>query len=198
MTKAGLAINDLRSERLSQVHSSWISAWATGFSDENLIDRLVSNPRFSARILSFLDNLVDAPTSFSETEFSKLQNRITHLTSDKQLRRIGLAWFAPRISRCLFNPETRLTCGDLDRQNIADIFEFKDHCVIDDLSALPNAEGLRDEGAHCLLAWVKNYEPEAFERARLFVPRSEWVDHDNDLARADLFLRFLNANSGVS
>lgn len=170
-------------------HPAWLDRWAPELDDVSLKKMVFSDDRLIDRVAQDLFSVEPSETLTEDN--SDLKDRLTDLKNSHRLRTIGVSWLAPRLFYCLFDPETRMRCGNINDEDVENIIRYRDHAPIEKISLSQKSSDFIIEGRRCLIAWLLGSHLHFVKRYLLAYHPSELEGLDHDTTRAELFGSFL-------
>ncbi|TLP55329.1 hypothetical protein FEE96_22920 [Parasedimentitalea maritima] len=175
------------------VHPEWLVTMVPGITDKRLRSEIFEDEAFFKRLLSEQHPLLAFPDLQTEEKVKQITDVVSSAITEKNLRRIGLSWLAPRLILCLFTRETRTICGNLSVQDLDLVRKFHDHVDPSVIPTIPDVQSIEREGVHCFLAWAKGFPAPVAEHLKLLVSPISPQFSSNIEKRKMLFERFLRA-----
>ena len=173
------------------IHPDWLSSWAPNLRNSKLLSQMHLHPGTSQRVIKALAPELSA---LSEQDSAALEMRCVALVekiSGDNLENVGMAFYAPRLVKCLFSQETRNVVGEMSHENMAMIRTYADHCRMEDLPPVPDRAALPAEGMKCFVSWMERQPEDVYAYLRLRLPKTALTDRDRDELRCTLMSKIL-------
>lgn len=179
-----------------RLHIGWMAHWNASFQGNALKQVIFDDPRFADRIIADISGLDVCPDEVA-SDLEALSQRLKPFFSPESLTEVGLAWSAPRLFLCLFDPKTRYACGPLTPKQVEMLTEFHSHADKTVVPVLPDVTALADQGLICVVAWLTKQDSAQSEILKfkfnpLIIEQIDYID-----SRANFFETYLNRHSQV-
>ena len=154
------------------IHPEWAEKWGIDITDPKLKEAIWIDSRFSHRIC---DRILGKQTEFSDvveadlSENLKLDLVLEH-SQEAILLELGIRWLAPIVAPNVLNRGDRNKVGELNRDQMKTILEYKDHVTPDVIDAMPDPQNYHIEGLICIDAWLSSFCSATATRAKLAFP----------------------------
>ncbi len=173
------------------IHPDWLESWAPNLRNSKLLSQMHLHPGTSQRVTKAL-----APelVALNKQDSAALEVRCAELVekiSGDNLENVGIAFYAPRLVKCLFSQETRNVIGEMSNKNMAMIRTYADHCKMEDLPPVPDRTALPAEGMKCFVSWMERQPEDIYAYLRLRLPKTALTGRDRDELRSTLMSKML-------